>query len=149
MDDKLLPSRGNLRSLMETMQYSRSSAKTTITSTVVIRVTPKDDYLVSWGILWGSFFAAALLSLWQVWKEYKLLSERRHTVDGADHQADEVSTADITRSNVSFDSSIDVVGKMDLKSFAVSAIDTGCLGLQNNSNAGNDLFGSTYMAVCG
>lgn len=83
-------------------ESSWHSSNSTFTSTVVIRVTPKDDFLVSWGILWLCFVLTALVALWQVLKERRIMPQKRHqSGDAADHQAEEISTADGTRSQVS------------------------------------------------
>ena len=69
-----------------------------VTSTVTIRVTPKEDYLISWGILWSGFLLASIIAAWQVWKEYKMLKARREA--DVEQAAEGVSSADITRSMV-------------------------------------------------
>jgi hypothetical protein len=49
----------------------------TYTASVTIRVTPHDDYLVSWGILWGLFVLASGYALYQVLRERRVLQARR------------------------------------------------------------------------
>lgn len=78
-----------------------------ITTSVTIRVTPRDDYLVSWGILWGLFVMASIVAAVQSRQEQLILAERKRgeevettpagtmmmmTTDG-----EGVSTADVTR----------------------------------------------------
>jgi hypothetical protein len=75
----------------------RHVANITITSTVTIRVTPKDDFLVSWAILWAGFVIASLVATWQVWKESRSLSTRRGQTE-EEQATDGVSTADVARS---------------------------------------------------
>jgi hypothetical protein len=57
---------------------NKDSNATFITSTVIIRVTPQQNHLVSWSILWSCFFVAASFGAWQVWKEYQLLAILQH-----------------------------------------------------------------------
>jgi hypothetical protein len=100
------------------MPPSDSNA-TFITSTVIIRVTPQQDHLVSWSILGVCFFVAIVVGVYQVWKEYQLLtitqqqnrssSPRRHSnehnhgyagygdVESQAINEAGVSTADLTR----------------------------------------------------
>ncbi|KAL7580757.1 hypothetical protein ACA910_001039 [Epithemia clementina (nom. ined.)] len=69
---------------------------TTITSTVHIRVTPRDDFMVSWGILWSAFFISAVILTWQVFRENRIL-KAREAADVEHGGAEAVSTADRTR----------------------------------------------------
>lgn len=76
-----------------------------ITTSVTIRVTPREDYLVSWGILWTLFLVATLVAAAQSWKEQRVMDERRR-VDDVEHtpstDGEGVSTADATRGMVSY-----------------------------------------------
>ena len=80
------------------MIRSHDINSTTITSTVHIRVTPRDDFIVSWSILWGAFFVASILLAWQVFREHRILKARE--ASDVEHAADAVSTADRTRCTV-------------------------------------------------
>jgi hypothetical protein len=97
------------------MSYS-DSANHTITTSVSIRVTPLEDYLVSWGILWSGFVLASIIAAWQVYREQRIFKLRR--ADGTTNHVDDdessqvhvalgdgesVSTADLTRSMVRVD----------------------------------------------
>jgi hypothetical protein len=81
--------------------YNESSY--TITTSVTIRVTPKEDHFVSWGILWGFFVLGSVVAFYQVIREQKIMANRRvQSEDGEQVNTDgeSVSTADITRSMV-------------------------------------------------
>ena len=74
-----------------------------ITTSVTIRVTPRQDYMVSWGILWGLFLVATTVAAVQCVQEQRVLAERRRSDDvehtpGTDGEG--VSTADATRGMV-------------------------------------------------
>lgn len=74
-----------------------------ITTSVTIRVTPRQDYMVSWGILWSLFVMATTVAAVQCWQEQRVLAERRRSDDvehmpGTDGEG--VSTADATRGMV-------------------------------------------------
>ena len=70
----------------------------TITTSVSIRVTPKNDHLISWGILWFLFVVASGFAAYQVHLErQQILRVRRSETDG---DAPTISTADLTRSMV-------------------------------------------------
>jgi hypothetical protein len=45
----------------------------TVVHTVHIRVTPMNDYFVSWYILWACFVVTSLIAAWQVAVEYRRL----------------------------------------------------------------------------
>lgn len=95
---------------------SYSEENHTITTSVSIRVTPIQDHLVSWGVLWAGFMVALLVAAWQVVKENRILAARRAAaghVIGDHHRhgrtggaatavgdGESVSTADVTRSMV-------------------------------------------------
>lgn len=66
------------------------SANYTIVSTVSIRVTPRHDHLVPWGILWGCFFLTSMFAVWQV-----RIERSQRTREEAEHGP---STADVIRS---------------------------------------------------
>lgn len=81
-------------------QYSHNS---TITTSVSIRVTPAEDFLVSWAILWAGFVVTSAVATYQVWKDQKLLASRADDIENGRGgvQGDEgVSSADKTRSLV-------------------------------------------------
>ena len=75
-----------------------------ITTSVTIRVTPREDYLASWGILWALFLVATLVAAAQSFKEQRIMEERRR-VDDVERtpstDGEGVSTADATRGMVS------------------------------------------------
>ena len=72
---------------------------TSITSTVIIRVTPRDDYIISWMILWAAFFFASVLAALQVYKEQRIMRVR--AAEDIEHGgAEAVSSADRTRCTV-------------------------------------------------
>ena len=83
----------------ENTSFSNDDDHYSVTSTVTIRVTPKEDFLVSWGVLWSGFLLASIAAAWQVWKENKILKARREA--DVEQASEGVSTADITRSMVS------------------------------------------------
>jgi hypothetical protein len=89
-------SRNALDPTREDIREHYHLSNSTITSTVVLRVTPKEDFPVSWGILWGLFVLTSIFGAWQVWKESRLLSSRRAT-DDPEQMAEGASTADFTR----------------------------------------------------
>jgi hypothetical protein len=77
-------------------------ANYTIKTSVTIRVTPYEDYFVSWYILWGSFLFVSFVALWQVLKERKIHMQRTQIDDaerssGLAGDVEGFSTADITR----------------------------------------------------
>lgn len=80
----------------------------TVTTSVSIRVTPVDDHLVSWAILWAGFVIAALIAAWQIVRENRVFAARRSAAvlgDGDQSRGvvgdgESVSTADVTRSMV-------------------------------------------------
>ena len=74
---------------------------TTIISTVHIRVTPREDYMISWSILWLAFFLASSVLTWQVFRESKIL-RAREAADVEHGGAEAVSPADRTRCTVCF-----------------------------------------------
>jgi hypothetical protein len=55
--------------------YEGRGDHTTFTTSVTIRVTPQNDYMESWSILWGCFVLASIVAAVQVHKEYKLLKQ--------------------------------------------------------------------------
>lgn len=89
----------------------------TFQASVTIRVTPHDDFFVSWGILWGLFVLASLVAAYQVVKEHRILESRRQQGDESEApgavsssgssvgaiagDGESVSTADETRALVS------------------------------------------------
>jgi hypothetical protein len=95
------------------MSYS-DSLNHTITTSVSIRVTPLEDYLVSWSILWFCFVVASIIAAWQVYREQRIFKlrhaaagsrsghEDESAVDVALADGESVSTADLTRSLVRF-----------------------------------------------
>ena len=60
--------------------HHRDPGTYTMTTSVAIRVTPVDDYFVSWGILWCGFVLASCLAAWQCYIEYTHSSKRRQKV---------------------------------------------------------------------
>jgi hypothetical protein len=48
-----------------------------ITTSVSIRVTPLENYFVSWGILWSAFVVASIVATWQVYREHRIFYLRR------------------------------------------------------------------------
>lgn len=91
-----------LRNLTSAHQYDNYS----ITTSVTIRVTPHDDYLVSWGVLWAFFVLATIVATYQVQREQRILNSRRQVDDveqaaGMTGDGEVVSTADVTRGLVS------------------------------------------------
>lgn len=65
------------------MSYSDNSDSNTdttdhsITTSVSIRVTPIDNYFVSWGILWSAFVITSIVATWQVYREHRIFHLRR------------------------------------------------------------------------
>ena len=62
--------------------YSDSNSNSTstdhsITTSVSIRVTPLENYFVSWGILWSAFVIASIVAAWQVYREHRIFQLRR------------------------------------------------------------------------
>lgn len=107
------------------MSYS-DSLNHTITTSVSIRVTPLEDYLVSWTILWSCFVIASIIAAWQVYREHRIFKLRRAAVgsrmgheDEAGHvdvalaDGESVSTADLTRSLVRWSGWLDSNGGSD------------------------------------
>jgi hypothetical protein len=110
----------------------------TVVHTVHIRVTPLNDYFVSWYILWACFVVTSLIAAWQVAVEYRRLrsagyynnnnndlmilnhgqhpnsssnSDHHHPVGGP-HYGSTVSIAEVTRCmvrNLSLSLSFDCV----------------------------------------
>ncbi|CAB9528528.1 expressed unknown protein [Seminavis robusta] len=73
----------------------------TITTSVSIRVTPVDDFLVSWSVLWGCFVLTSIVAAYQVWADHKITSNRQDDIEngrGGMSGDEGVSTADVTRS---------------------------------------------------
>ena len=61
-----------------TRLWSRSHQnynETIITSTVSIRVTPRDDFMVSWGILAAALGIAIGIAAWQVYRERHIVRQ--------------------------------------------------------------------------
>eukprot|EP00977_Amphora_coffeiformis_P020889 scaffold8605_cov178-Amphora_coffeaeformis.AAC.8 len=54
--------------------------QTIITSTVTIRVTPREDFMVSWSILAAALWIAIGVAAWQVYKERHV--DRQHQNNG-------------------------------------------------------------------
>lgn len=87
--------------------YEHSNHNSTITTSVSIRVTPVDDYLVSWGILWCGFWLITIFACYQVYKDYNTSKNSDTDIEngggsgaGAGAGEEGASTADITRSLV-------------------------------------------------
>jgi hypothetical protein len=95
-----------MRMLRELRHHTGYNYTDSITTSVTIRVTPgPEDFLASWGILWGCFILLSMVCTWQVIKENRILASRRQTEDveqapGGDGEGEGVSTADITRTMV-------------------------------------------------
>jgi hypothetical protein len=87
-----------------TWMYSHEG-NSSITTSVTIRVTPEQYYLVSWGFLWVGFFLAICFASFQVHREYKWIASRsRADIEQAglgSGDGEAISSADITRSMVS------------------------------------------------
>jgi hypothetical protein len=64
-----------------------------MTTSVTIRVTPRNDYLASWAALWALFLLTTCVAAIQVRREQRSLQERR---DDVAHE-EAVSSADETR----------------------------------------------------
>jgi hypothetical protein len=84
-----------------------SAGNYTYTASVTIRVTPHDDFLISWGVLWGAFVVLTLYAAYQAAQEHKILVARRQSDDneqvmmgGMAGDGESVSTADETRAMV-------------------------------------------------
>ena len=87
--------------------------QTIITSTVTIRVTPRDDYMVSWGILVAALMVAIGYASWQVYRERHVDQRSRSGGGGggsggggagapdSDRLVESASTAEVTRCVVS------------------------------------------------
>jgi len=71
--------------------YYHHHYNSTIHTSVSIRVTPQNDYLVSWSILWTGFVFTTIVAAYQVYRDQKLLASRT---------TDDVSSADKMRSMV-------------------------------------------------
>ena len=59
---------------------SDSNTNTTdhsIVTSVSIRVTPIENYYVSWGILWSAFVITSIVATWQVHREHRIFHLRR------------------------------------------------------------------------
>lgn len=69
---------------------------TSITSTVSIRVTPREDYYFSWSFLWIGFLLASVIAAWQVYREQRIINARI-AADIENGGAEVVSSADRTR----------------------------------------------------
>lgn len=84
--------------------HDRSYHNSTITTSVSIRVTPSQDFLVSWAFLWAGFVLTSLVAAYQVWRDQKLLAaSRADDIENGRSGApgDEgASSADVTRSMV-------------------------------------------------
>jgi hypothetical protein len=48
-----------------------------IITSVSIRVTPIENYYVSWGILWSAFVITSIVATWQVYREHRIFHLRR------------------------------------------------------------------------
>lgn len=87
-----------------TYSHDRSYHNSTITTSVSIRVTPSEDFLVSWSFLWAGFVLTSLVAAYQVWKDHKLVvASRADDIENGRGGApgDEgASSADVTRSMV-------------------------------------------------
>ena len=66
------------------MSYNDNNSESTtdtsdhsITTSVSIRVTPVENYYVSWGILWSAFVIASIVATWQVHREHRIFHLRR------------------------------------------------------------------------
>lgn len=81
--------------------------QTVITSTVTIRVTPHDDFLVSWSILSGLLLLVIAWASWQVYLERKIdkrsptSSSGSAVIDSDRNDSESSSTAEVTRCVVS------------------------------------------------
>ena len=73
----------NIDSINDTADHS-------ITTSVSIRVTPVENYFVSWGILWSAFVVASIVAMWQVYREHRIFHLRRlagrNTTTAANHK---------------------------------------------------------------
>ena len=86
--------------------FARPYHNSTLQSIVSIRVTPSEDFIVTWTVLWSGFVLTSILAAYQVWKDNKNIASR--TAEDIEHgrggsPGDEgVSSADLTRSMVRF-----------------------------------------------
>ena len=98
------PSPSQSKSSWEKYQHSTFPHNSTTTLSVTIRVTPNEDYLISWGILWACFILTSCLAAYQVWRDHKITQSRNEDIEAGSPAAtaDEgMSTADVTRTMVS------------------------------------------------
>lgn len=72
--------------------------QTIITSTVTIRVTPREDFLVSWGCLSALLLCAIVWAAWQVYRERKIdVAPTRPTPNDRLPIIESASSAEVTR----------------------------------------------------
>jgi hypothetical protein len=76
------------------MSYSESNTDHSITTSVSIRVTPLENYFVSWGILWSGFVIASFVASWQIYREQRIF-HLRHTAG----KLTRTNTASISRNS--------------------------------------------------
>ena len=58
-------------------KYYPHEGNSSITASVMIRVTPKHYHLISWGLLWSGFFFAILLASYQIWVDNHWFDSRQ------------------------------------------------------------------------
>lgn len=120
----------------------------TVVSTVRIRVTPLDDYLVSWYILWACFVLAALVATWQVVIEYRQLRKAGYGSNATDHgESNLVSIADITRCLVRI-IKISSDYHLTFHCGTVSSVPIGSHDCPRRPDASPNLVGSHVVAIC-
>lgn len=125
-------------------QHKHSYSNYTYKTSVTIRVTPYDNYFVSWGILWGCFVLASLLAFFQILKERKILARRRQAVDdventlNAPNDGEHFSSADVTRSLVGQASFTFAFANVLNVGHVSLTLCFGCFCFLNNINSSDD-----------
>lgn len=97
------------------MSYNDNNSESTtdtsdhsITTSVSIRVTPVENYYVSWGILWSAFVIASIVATWQVYREHRIFHLRR--LAGKNTITATARTATSSKKNNNATSSTSLVG---------------------------------------
>jgi hypothetical protein len=163
--DAMMDERRNLRyhssgNYSSSHVYNESSY--TITTSVTIRVTPKEDHFVSWGILWGFFVLGSVVAFYQVIREQRIMANRRVQSDDGEQvntDGESVSTADITRSMVSFFFSVHSKDRRQspiwshlissVRDVSVSKIVVVGHGCSRDFDSGSNLVLADLVPVCG
>jgi hypothetical protein len=92
----------------EMSKYYPHEGNSTLSTSVIIHVTPDHYYLTSWAILWSFFVLAILFCSYQIWLENKWFAARKTDIEQAGvgginsgtGDGEAVSSADLTRKRV-------------------------------------------------